>query len=263
METMIELTIGVVTFLRDHKLFRCISHLLENVEVPFYLHVADQGNMTEKKQKFYRKVRMKMGRRCKISKLPFNFGFGPSQKFLFGKCKTPYFIQLCDDEFPRKGSLSLMLKLIKELTSLKVGIVAPVLWEGKRYRYLTKKFWIENNILCVENICNFRTEFGGIKFEKSPNGIPYLMTNFTAECGIVDARILEKVNWDDRFKLCKSHIDFFLQLSQTEWKAVTTPDAIFDHYPEELGVYRKYRRSVKTIEEDGKKLEQKWEIKLR
>ena len=258
---MTELTIGITTFLRDDMLFDCVHHLFEKVEIPFSLHIADQGTITSKKEKFY--IDLKKRKDCRVSILPFDIGFGAGQKFLFEKCVTPFYIQLCDDEFPRKGSLSLMLKLIKELASLKVGIVAPVLWESKRYRYLTKKFWVTNNILCVENICNYCTEFSGIEFETSPNGIPYVMTNYTAECGIINTKVREQVNWDGNFKVDRSHIDFFLQLSKTDWKTVTTPDAVFDHYPEEKGIYKTYKRGSQRRAKDIQYLERKWSMKER
>ena len=263
-DKMNELTIGITTFLRDDILLKCIHHLFEKVEIPFSLHIADQGTTTSKKEKFY--IDLRRRKDCRVSMLPFDIGFGACQKFLFEECTTPFYIQLCDDEFPRKGSLSLMLRLIKELAPLKVGIVAPVLWENRRYRYLTKRYWIEKycietKILHVENICNFCIEFSGVEFETSPSGIPYVKTNYTAECGIIDTRVRERVNWDSNFKVDRSHIDFFLQLSRTDWKAVTTPIAVFDHYPEEKGIYKTYKRGTQRRANDIQYLERKWNIK--
>lgn len=253
---MPEVTVSILTFLRDEMIFKCAKNIERNVTVPFRLEIIDHGRPTAEKSKFYDNLRRK---NYDVHELPFDSGHGVRHD-LFLKCETPYYLCIADDMFPRRGSIKTLLDLMKELSDFNVRIVAPVLWETDRYRYLTKRFTLKNNVFHVTNVCRHSKNFDGVGFEKSENGIQYIMTNITSEAALYDIRIRGKVNWDPRFKM-STHNDIFLQLAQTEWKVVTTPDAVFDHTPWEEGEYKRYKRNPQRIKEDKHKLEEKWHIK--
>lgn len=258
---MVEVTIGILTFLRDHMLYKCVENLQRNVEVPFDLHIVDQGRSTPDKSKFYGDLREKGYR---ITEFPFDVGAGQCMTFLFGECKTPHQLWIHDDSFPRRGSVQTLLQLMKDLSVKEVRVVAPVHWERGRYRYLTKNFAVKNGVVSTKAICKNTRRFDGVEFERSRRGIRYILSNLPTSIALYDMAIFQKINWDrDMIACAGGHIDLFLQFAKTNWKAVTTPDAIFDHIPDRGGEYGKYRRNASRRRKEMAHFEKKWNIRLR
>ena len=246
-----DLTIGVLTFLRDDKLFNCINNL-KNISIPYELHILDHGRMTPQKKVLYKSLRK---RNHQVYELPFNTILGKCCKHLFNSAKTKYFLLIADDFYVRKKTVENLMKVMRELHDEKVRVVAPVLWKKTRYRYLAKKFWMKDDNVHAKVICLHAKNFEGIDFKKTKSGLRYYPSNYTSSGALYDTEIREKVNWDPKSQVI--HLDFFLQLAQTKWISVTTPDAVIDHSPGGSKEYKKYRRSPRR-KEGRKYIAKKW-----
>lgn len=251
-----ELTIGVLTFLRDDKLFNCIMNM-KNISIPYELHILDHGKMTPVKKALYDSLRQGGHQ---VYEWPFYTIRGKCRNHLFNSAETKYFLMLGDDYYVRENTVEILLKAMRELHDENVRVVAPVLWEENRYRYLTKKFWRKGNDIYARVIGLHKENFEGIDFKKTDSGLRYYPSNYTSSAALFDTEIRDKVNWDP--KSAVTHLDLFLQLAQTKWISVTTPDAIIDHDPGEPPEYTKYKRGPR-LKEGRKYIEKKWGIKIK
>lgn len=146
-------------------------------------------------------------------------------------CKKEFILFLEDDfVLTEETNLEKMLKLFQ--IDDKVGIVIGTTNAfNRRTPYHGGLISIQNGIcykICNDGIFN---SFNSIKYKYCNLGVNFM---------IIKKAVLSDVSWDNNLKVAE-HLDFYIQLKKSGWKALFTPDVIIEHHHYDTPDYSVYR----------------------
>ncbi len=231
-----EIGIMIKTFLRDSKLIKTLDAIRSNVGHSYRLYIADDGGVSNEKEWQYQELE-KQGH--KILRMPFDSGLSSGRNAILKKIKEPLVLVMDDDILI--GGDDPLLKMKKILFSDQdIGICAGTIYEEQGEPFGGKSY---SNGLRLEIDRGVLFRRSNIKNIIKTDGVFYWEADQVVNFFLAKREVFDDIQWDSRIKIGLEHMDFFLRLKQTRWKAVVCPDAKAIH---QRGIadseYNEYRR---------------------
>lgn len=257
----------VTTFLRDDLLARCVRSVREYYpDVPLY--IGDNGYATDEKKLLCRE--------CEATYLtmPFDVGVsGVRNRALAQMPRFRYVVVVEDDVvFEARTNLALLREVLDEVpeAGLAAGLLVRADGTEQHYEAMTR---IDRECHRIEGVKTpeWRTTRAGVRF---------FLCDLTLNVFMVRGDVLDEVKWDEQFKACFEHSDFFLRLKYRQrddatpefrddgrgpvererpWRAAFVPDVVFGHYEQrDAPAYRNFRMRQSGFKRFG----DKWRVKV-
>lgn len=249
---MNEITVGIKTFMRPHKLRECLKSL---VGLGFYeVIIADDGKITPESKMVYEEFQEKLP--LVVLRLPFDSGLAYGRNKIVKRCKTPYLLLLDDDQQVNKDILKLKKILLADPS---LGGVSAFLIERGCLKCDAHNLIIKNGYL-IKHLYQ-------IPEPKKINKIVYYICDQIPNSTLFRLECLIDRSWDNKFVIGREHVDFYLSHKILgKWKFAVTPDVKIIHNPSESnGVDEKYKNQFRfnksRLEASTKYFLKKWKLK--
>ena len=234
-----KVAIGIKTFFREESLFKTIDSIKKHFPCPYRLYIADDGEISEEKEYQYQQLEMQGHT---IIKLPFNSGLSFGRNMIVKKAKEDYILMM-DDDIRLNDSESIeRMKCILD-SKEDIGLCAGMVYQES------------NELFGGENYSRgLRLEIDGgalyrYKSEGKLSKVDGMLFNYADQVVnffLAKREIFNDVRWDERIKIEYEHIDFFLNLKKTRWKATVCLNTKLTHCINKTvdPVYFRYRYSA-------------------
>lgn len=232
------IAIVIKTFMRESSLFRCVDSMLKNCPKPFRIYIADDSHVSIDKRHLYHELKQGGHR---IIELPFDVGISVGRNAAMSEVKEDYVLVMDDDIMIKNAETVKKLKDILDADP-NLGLVAGYIENENGVPFGSDKystglrFEIDNRIL-------FRWPASAII--NKLNGSFYRQADQVVNFFLARKELFNDVKWDDRIHIEWEHIDFFLELAKTKWKAAVCLDAKAIHMKSNYDrEYESFRRSA-------------------
>lgn len=234
-----KIAIGIKTFMREDNLFKVIDSIEKHFPYPYRLYIADDsGEVSDEKEYLYQRLRVKGH---VIMRLPFNSGLSVGRNKIIQKAREDY-ILMTDDDIGLTDSTSIeMMKKVLD-SSEDIGICAGVIYQ-ENGEYFGGEIYSKGLSLEMDRTLLLRQR---VKNLSKVNGIIFNYADQVVNFFLAKKEVFNDVTWDSRIKVEYEHVDFFLNLKKTRWRAAVCLGTKMLHY-RSLGVdpiYNRYRRSA-------------------
>lgn len=228
----------IKTFMRDAPLQKTIAAVEKFCPFPYRLYIADDGRISDKKEHIYQQLE-KAGHM--IFRLPFNCGISIGRNTMVKQVEEDYLLLMDDDiELMDKDSMRHMKEVLEKTSD--VGITAGVLYKPNG-EYFANEGYARGLELVRENGVLFR--YAAKQTLKSADGILFVYADQVVNFFLARREVFGDIHWDPRIRIEYEHMDFFLNLKKTKWRAAVCLEAKAVHQitindPE----YNEYRHSA-------------------
>jgi len=235
-----KVAIGIKTFMREDNFFKVIDSIEKHFPLPYRLYIADDsGEISGEKEYLYQRLRV---RGHVIIKLPFNSGLSAGRNAIINKVKEDY-ILMTDDDIGLTDSVSIenMKKVLD--SSEDIGICAGMIYQ-ENGEYFGGENYSRGLKLEIDRKLLFRSR--AEKNLSKTNGIIFNYADQVVNFFLAKREVFNDITWDSRIKVEYEHVDFFLNLKKTKWRATVCLDTKFIHFRSlrEDSLYNQYRRSA-------------------
>ena len=230
--------IGIKTFLREKTLFKTLDAIEKHFPYRYKFYIADDGTVTDEKARRYQELQ-KAGHR--IIHLPFDSGISAGRNAIVKKVEEKYIIVMDDDiRLTDSESVKRMLSVLEEDENL--GLVSGVLEHENGYPVGGEEYC---RGLRFELRDGFLLRWPANSAIYNVNGSSYRTADQVVNFFLARSELFDDVLWDKKIKVGWEHIDFFLALVKTKWKAAVCLDAKAIHSrPEHDFTYNQHRCSM-------------------
>lgn len=214
-----EIAIGIKTFLREETLFKTLESYETFCPFHYRLYIADDGRVSDKKTYHYYNLE-KNGH--EVLRLPSDSGISVGRNAIVKMAKESY-ILITDDDINLISEDTLkQMKTILDCDD-NLGLVAAVLknWNGEGFG--GSENYSKGLSFSFENKMLIRTP--APRDIKTYRGINYVIADQVMNFFLAKKELFNDVKWDDRIKVEYEHMDFFLEMKKTNWKAAVCLDA--------------------------------------
>lgn len=152
-------------------------------------------------------------------RLPYDSGLPAKRNHLIDHTDEPYLLFLDDDFiFSPRTRISKLKRVLEEDTSIGLcaGLFADPGEEPKRYEGAFRK---EGRDLYFED---------ATEADRSAGIVSYGIADMTCNFFMARREMFADVRWNEELKLSE-HLEFFLAMYETSWKAAFTPEVIVEH----------------------------------
>lgn len=252
---MAEIAIFIKTFFREKALANCINSIKKNIgEISYSLYIADDGFVSNRKMELYKELKEE-GHIIII--LPYDTGASKSRNVLLENLKDEKYILRMDDdfEFYEKTNIVAMKKILD--SKREIGAVADL----ERQVGKGKKVGLDN----ISRLQGFLEKKGDILIKRiiplkefkylDCNGIKYAKCDLTRNMILLKREVFKNIKWEEKLKFDGEHIDFLMQLKNSRWDLVFTPNSIHIHrgdFKESDSNYLKHLINIKNRDSLGK-----------
>ncbi len=236
----VDVAIGIKTFMREENFFKVIDSIEKFFPYSYKLYIADDsGTISDEKEYLYQRLGAKGHA---ITRLPFNSGLSVGRNAIIRQVKERY-ILIMDDDIGLNDSSSIK-KMKKVLDSAEsIGLCAGVIYQ-ENGEYFGGETYSKGLNLEVNNKILFRHR--ARERLSKVNGVIFNYADQVVNFFLAKREVFNDISWDNRIKVEYEHVDFFLRLKETKWKAVVCLGTKLIHF-RSLGVdslYNKHRRSA-------------------
>lgn len=218
----------IKTFLREEPIFKCIESVKKQLPGARIYIGDDSETISERKRQLYDQL---ISEGHKVLELPFNSGLSYGRNELVKIVEEPY-ILLIDDDFILTEDINAE-KAIQALEKTpEMGILAGMLFNGEREWHYEHNLDIKNGAIYKTTVPKKWVKIAGLEMIPSD-----LVLNFF----FCKKQTLVDNPWDNDYKISLEHMDFFLRLKETKWKAYYSPEIKSIHAPERTEEYSKFR----------------------
>ncbi len=217
-----KVAIGIKTFMREESLFKTLDSIEKHFPYPYRFYIADDGDISEEKEYRYQQLEIQGHM---IIRLPFNSGISLGRNMITKKAKEDY-ILITDDDISLNDSES--IERMKKILDSKedIGLCAGMIHQengdpfgGKDYsRGL--RLEIDKNVLFRHRSEGNLSKLDGTLFNYADQVVNFFLAK---------KEIFNDICWDDRIKIEYEHMDFFLNLKKTRWKATVCLNTKLTH----------------------------------
>jgi len=237
-EKKADIAIGIKTFLREKSLFETLDAIEKYFPYPYRLYIADDGGTTDEKDYRYGKLQAKGH---EIIRLPFNCGISVGRNEIIKRITEDYLLMMDDDIVLQDSESIKHMKAVLD-SSDDIGICSGIL-TAKNGEYLGNENYQKGLRFELDRGLLFR--YPAHREIHKADGSMYVFADQVVNFFLAKRAVFNDTRWDNRIKVEWEHIDFFLQLKETRWKAVACLDAKAVHLnPINDPTYNYYRRSV-------------------
>ena len=216
------IAIGIKTFMREENFFKVIDSIEKYFPYSYRLYIADDGGMSEEKEYRYQQLEAKGHM---IIKLPYDCGLSFGRNEIIKRVKEDY-ILIMDDDIMLEDSES--IKSMKAILDSEgdIGLCAGRIYQEDGEPFGGKDY-SRGLRLEVDKGALFRYRSEG-NLSKL-NGTLFNYADQVVNFFLAKREIFDDVRWDDRIKIEYEHMDFFLRLKETKWKATVCFNTKFTH----------------------------------
>jgi GT2 family glycosyltransferase len=235
-----DVAVGIKTFLREDLLFQTLDAIEDHFPYLFRFYIADDGSVSDKKELRYRRLEEKGH---VIIRLPYNSGISVGRNEIVKRFTEPYLLMMDDDIVIEDGESIRRMKAVLDSRD-EMGVCSGMLF-GRNGDYVGNENYQKG--------LRFETS-GGILFrypahrqieQANGSGTMFVVAEQVVNFFLAKREVFDDVRWDNRIKVEWEHMDFFLSLLKTKWKAAVCLEARAVHLHSILDpVYNQYRRAV-------------------
>lgn len=220
-----EVAIGIKTFMREGSLFKTLESIEKFFPFSYRLYIADDSaeSISEEKEYLYQRLG---SRGHEIIKLSFNSGISLGRNEIIQRAKEKY-VLIMDDDIGLTDTISIknMRRVLD--SSNDIGLCAGMihlenggLFGGENYSK-GLRFRIDRGALFRHRANGKINQVGNIQFNYADQVVNFFLAK---------RAVFKSVVWDNRIKVEYEHMDFFLNLKKTKWKAAVCFDTKLMHY---------------------------------
>jgi len=233
--------VAIKTFMREECLFKTLDSIEKYMPFPYRIYVADDSKITDDKAYRYYKLEHRGHRVIKTPELPFNSGISIGRNAIIKEITEEYVLMMDDDiQLVDSDSVKKMMAVLESADD--IGLVAGQLfhengepWGGPEY---TKGLRLEKD---RGLLYRYPTE----KKYHSRNGTKYIYADQVVNFFLAKRQIFNDIMWDEQIRIEYEHMDFFLRLKETKWRAVACLGAQAMHTKSRHDTeYNFFRRSI-------------------
>jgi cytidyltransferase-like protein len=239
----VEYAVGLATFMRERTMTRTIAAFQKNITVPFKFYIADDsGKKTDRKLALFQDLR-RQG--AEIIEKSFDVGLSVKRNSIVKAVVEPYVLITDDDvSLDSQDALDRMRAVLDARPD--IGLVAAVVNYEQGGPFASAAYVRGLRLEQLGRMLK-RTPMGGA-YEKARmadgSDTLYLVADQTPNCFLARRELFDEVRWDPRLRIEGEHIDFFLSLKKTAWKAAVSVESTATHFRSEPDLeYEKCRRS--------------------
>ena len=234
-----KIAIGIKTFMREESLFKTLDSIEKYFPYPYKLYIADDSGISDEKEYRYQQLEIQGHT---IIRLPFNSGISIGRNEIIKRVKEEYVLMMDDDiQLTDSVSIERMKQVLDSADD--IGLCAGIIYQengepfgGHAYsRGLTLE--IDKGVLFRHRSIGKLAKTDGVLFNYADQVVNFFLAK---------RAIFKSVAWDNRIKIEFEHMDFFLNLKQTKWRAAVCLDAksTHSHQLELDPIYTQYRFSA-------------------
>ena len=235
-----EVAIGIKTFMREENFFKVIASIEKFFPYSYRLYIADDsGTISDEKEYLYQQLGSKGH---VIMRLSFNSGLSVGRNMIVRKAKEKYVLIMDDDlGFTDADSIKKMKQVLD--SSDDIGLCAGVVYQ-ENGDYFGGEPYSKGLNLEIDRNMLFRHK--AVRKLAKVNGIIFNYADQVVNFFLAKSEVFNDISWDNRIKIEHEHIDFFLRLKETKWKAVVCLSTKLIHFRPLVmdSLYNSYRRSA-------------------
>jgi cytidyltransferase-like protein len=237
-----KIAVGIKTFMRDLTFLKTLETYkttLGKLGLPYRIYVADDGPPGDA-MKTMAYDTLKLEGHMVIT-LPFDSGISLGRNAIIKQVKEQYVLISDDDVVIRDAESIKKMKAVLDENE-NIGLVAAML------KYDRGAFFG-----CENYARGLRLERRGNLLARGPaprdvqetsEGIKFMIADQVPNIFLAKRAIFNEVMWDGRIRIEYDHMDFFLELKKTRWKAAVCLDAEATHLTTpETPEYFRHRRT--------------------
>jgi len=233
-----KIAIGIKTFYREESLFKTLDSIKKYFPLPYRLYIADDGEISDRKEYRYQQLE---NEGHVIIRLPFNSGISVGRNEIIKKSIEDY-ILIMDDDIAIQDSKSIINMKVALEAKDNIGVCSGILF-SENGDYLTSESYQKGVRFEIDRGMLFRHP-GEKKIYKAGDSM-YVYADQVVNFFLAKRAVFDDVMWDDRIKVEWEHLDFFLKLKETKWKAASCLNAQAVHMKSAHDSnYNYFRRSV-------------------
>jgi len=236
-----KIAIGIKTFMREGSLFKTLDSIERYFPYAYRLYIADDSGSMISDEKEYRYQQLEIQGHVVI-RLPFNSGISAGRNEIIKRVKEEYVLIMDDDiRLTNSESIEKMKQVLD--SSDDIGLCAGMIYQ-ENGEYFGGHAYSRGIMLEINGGALFRHSSKG-KLAKT-NGILFNYADQVVNFFLAKRAVFKSVTWDSRIKIEYDHMDFFLNLKRTKWKATICLDTRLIHSQQlELDpIYIRHRRSA-------------------
>ncbi len=221
-----KIAIGIKTFMREAVLWKNLDAIKKYCPFRYRLYIADDGPMSDEKQSKYYRLEQ-AGH--KIIKLPFDSGISVGRNAIINAVEEDY-VWMTDDDVTLADteSLSLMRKVLDD--SPDIGLVAAIIRNERDGGYFCCEGYAKGIQFIKDGALLKRIPAARLIHSTGDNGGPgYIVADQVPNSFLAKRTLFHDIKWDNRIKIEYEHMDFFLTLLKTKWKAAICLEAKLLH----------------------------------
>lgn len=232
--------VGIKTFMRDDALYRAIESVKKHFPFPFKLYIADDGPVNPAKQRFYDAL-IKEGH--SVIRTPHESGLSVGRNAIV-KTATEDIVLIMDDDMALIDGESIKSMLKPFDADDRIGVVAAYLVDENGRPFENDSYAsgirFERRGTALVRIRNPR------QYQKA-EGTAFLYADQVPNFFLARREVFNDILWDSRIRIQYEHMDFFLELQKTRWKAAVCVDAKALHvHPNADPLYLRARRDYSS-----------------
>ncbi len=213
-----QVAIMIKTFMRDARLVKTLDAIHQNIKYPYRIYIADDGGVSNEKEYKYQQLE-KQGH--KIIRMPFDSGLSSGRNQILKKIGEPYVLVMDDDIIIGEDDPLLKMKTVL-MSDENIGICAGMIEEENGAMFGGNSY--SNGLrLEIERGVLFRRS--NVRNIIKTDGLLYWEADQVVNFFLAKREVFDDIQWDSRIKIGLEHMDFFLRLKETKWKAVVCSEA--------------------------------------
>jgi cytidyltransferase-like protein len=227
----------IKTFLREDVLTRTVAAVKKMMPCEYRIYIADDGTVSDRKAAFYQKLR---DEGHVVVQLAYNSGISAGRNALLRIVNEDYVLLIDDDTCVSTPASFKNMKAVLDADA-DVALVSPLLkreggsWFGPESYSKGLKLELQNGLLKRSPATGDMRKVGEIQYRYADQ-VPNVF--------LAKREAFNAVRWDDRIKVEYEHMDFFLALKKTTWRAAVCFDAEGIHFiSEPTSEYNQARRT--------------------
>lgn len=233
-----KVAIGIKTFMREETLFKTLDSIEKYFPFSYKLYIADDSGISNEKEYCYQQLQLQGHT---IIRLPFNSGLSYGRNEIIKRVEEKYVLIMDDDiQLVDPDSIKRMKKILDSKDD--IGLCAGMIYHengdlfGGKYYSQGLRFEVDRSVLFRHRSTGKLSKVDGTLFNYADQVVNFFLAK---------KEIFKDIRWDERIKIEYEHMDFFLNLKKTKWKATVCLNTRVIHCRNQAEpVYFTYRRSA-------------------
>jgi len=234
------IAVGIKTFMREANFFRTLDAIETKFPYAYTLYIADDSRISDKKRLVYDQLK-RDGHH--VLYMPFNSGLSAGRNAIVKDVKEDYILILDDDIRLDDSETVRNMKLVLDSRD-DIGIVSGIIKHEQSGARFGNDRYSRGLMLNIEGGVLYRD--AAISLVQDVSGVKFRIADQVVNFFLAKREVFRDVRWDANIKIEFEHMDFFLRLKETEWKAAVCFDACGTHLKPDLRdlEYDRYRRKA-------------------